>query len=235
MDEQLIKQVVSNTQALKSMMNQRRSTIVRKYGEEHDADFIGDVATFYLPVDTDMEYISELKVKLVLGNIGSSGSNSGGSYDRGGWGVNTFPSYESWLAKYPVGSAIDADGLYGCQCVDYAKAFWMYQVNRSVLTGPAQSAYEIWTVNRATNAGSEFDLITSWSQIKKGDWIIWGGGDYGHVAMAAEDYPGIDSIHIYEQNGAGGTPMPKGGKTLSLGTKSSSGFLGAFRYKRWHN
>lgn len=234
MDGQLINQVVDNTRNLSSMQNQRRSTIVRKYGEEHDADFVGDTATFYLPVDTDMEYISELKIKLVLGTIGSGGSNAGGSYAGAPHGVNLYSSFEAWITAYPVGTAVNVDGAYGAQCWDYAAAFWYGQVNRLLQTGPNHSARECWTVNRTTNAGSEFDLITDKTKIKAGDWIVFGGGNYGHIGMAAEDYKGINSIHLYGQN-QGGQPMPQGGASINITVMSLENFLGAFRYKRWHS
>ena len=74
MNSDLTEQVVSNTRNIKAMQNQRRSTIVRTYGEEHTANFVNGTATFYLPVDTDMQYMSELKFKLLAGDVGSSGT-----------------------------------------------------------------------------------------------------------------------------------------------------------------
>lgn len=115
MDGELVNQVIQNTKNIKSMMNQRRSTIVRKYGEEHDAGFVGNTATFYLPVDTDMEYISELQVKLVLGSMGTGGTIAAGNYVNAVKGINTYATYLAWISAYPEGTAVDCDGNFGCQ------------------------------------------------------------------------------------------------------------------------
>ena len=228
----LTEQVIYNTKQIKSMQNQRRSTIVRKYGEEHTANFSGDTAVFYLPVDTDMEYISELKIKLVLGDIGSSGSSFGGQSLSWGYSTNKYLTFSSWVSAYPVGAGVDVDKNFGYQCYDYGWAFWASQVNRDIKTSNG-SASGIWD-KRAENAGTEFTLVTNPSDIKKGDWVIWGSSNsnvYGHVALAAEDY-NSSGFNCYGQN-QGGTNMPGGGQAINIAKLGVSGIRGAFRFKNW--
>ena len=234
MNSDLINQVISNTRNLKSMQNQRRSTIVRKYGEEHDSRFAGDTATFYLPVDTDMEYISELKIKLVLGDINFASSMAGGTSMSIPIGSVTYKKMSDWLKAIPLGSFVDTDGWFGAQCWDYANAFWRAQTGRTLQTGPNRSASDVWRNSRSVNAGNEFTLITAKKDIKKGDWIVTSESAtaIGHIALAAENYNGGDTLACYGQN-QGGTPVPSGGAVVSYTTLNITPFVGAFRYKHW--
>lgn len=232
----LTSQVVKNTRQLSAQMSQRKHCIVRVCGEEHIGEGSGQ-AQIWLTLDNDMAYIAEMKFKLVFGNPGAGNTTPTGSdFVRG---TNTYPTFQSWVSKYPVGSAIDTDGAWGAQCWDYANAFWLAQVNRRLETGPNHTAAECWTYSRTVNAGSDFDLITDWNQIKKGDWIVWTGGAYGHIGMAYSDGPnGSGLIDVYAQN-QGGLAWPTGGAAISsmqyARVQGSLTFAGAFRYKKWHS
>lgn len=234
MNGELTEQVIKNTKTLKAMENQRRSTIVRTYGEEHTAEFINGTATFYLPVDTDMQYMSELKFKLLVGAVGSEGTidNPSGAYVAPG--TATYTTMAAWLAAYPQGTFVDMDGWWGAQCWDYADAFWVSQVNRTLLTGTHKSASDIWRQSRVANAGTEFNTFSTKASIKRGDWIVMSGSadTIGHIALAAEDYNGTNSLLCYGQN-QGGTPVPKGGAAISLNSISIADFVGGFRYAGW--
>lgn len=234
MDSELTDQVVRNTRDLKAMQNQRRSTIVRTYGVEHSASFVNGTATFYLPVDTDMQYMSELKFKLLVGEVGSGGTidNPTGGHVEPGSG--TYPTMDAWLAAYPVGTFIDMDGFWGAQCWDYADAFWVSQVNRMLQTGTHRSASDTWRQSREVNAGTEFGTFSNKIYIKRGDWLVFSGSAdaVGHIALAAEDYNGSNSIRCYGQN-QGGTPVPQGGAAINIATLSLGDFVGAFRYAGW--
>ena len=511
MSTDLTDQVIQNTKTIKAMQNQRRSSVVRTYGVEHTAEFVNGTATFYLPVDTDMEYMSELKFKLLSGTIGSSGTiddPTGGDVEPG---IGTYKTMQAWLDAFPVGTYVDMDGYYGAQslvagtqllgadglyynvedlkegdaifakdgrtintiasnketyeeiwevktrngyirgtaghkmfvngervelkdikigdlidlpdkpikarqcklspdtakfigfwygcvnrvgrcvvvirnrlrkyleslnldlrrddafeasvyglynnqafrrfinkygdgplpilvgrekeviegfihacgwktltgkiaaesddfatltaiqemcwrigytatmgkvkgktrvltieekssvrnevlsvknthkmapvyhtnvwegnhsyiadgfassnCWDYADAFWVSQVNRTLKTGTNHSAADTWYQNRAANALTEFALITDVTQIKKGDWLVLAASDrvLGHICLAAEDYNGTNSLQVYGQN-QGGTPVPRGGAAISLETLTLTNFAGAFRYRGW--
>lgn len=212
---------------------------MRINGEEHSADAINGSAVMYFPTDGQMMNVSECAFKLIINNGIISGQNNPNNACQN-WvqGINTYPTYESWLIRYPVGQSINVDCSYGCQCWDYAAAFWYAQVNRRLLTGPNKAAWECWDVNRVANAGDEFDLITAWKDIKKGDWIVWGYDNYGHIAMALSDSTGagMTPIMVREQNGAanGGWGSPLQDRQAYPDNESAGQFLGAFRYKKWH-
>lgn len=210
--------------------NKTGSSVVRVCGEEHSASSIGGTATVYLAHDNDMCFISDYKFKIVL-NDGDNISNPNAPTPMNVvYGTRSWKTVDEFMRAYPLGSAIDVDGLFGIQCVDYANAFWVGQVGRQIDCGFA-NARGIWKVQRNKNAGGDFDFITSWSQLKKGDWIVWDGGDFGHIAMAV-DSPTGDTIRVWNQN-VSGQKWPAGGATLSEDQNTSKHFLGAFRYRFW--
>lgn len=150
-------------------------------------------------------------------------------------------TYLEWKTN-TLGQEYDVDGSYGCQCWDYASEFW-YNVGFPTnypLTGPNQSAYECWSVNRDNNisyGGTQyFDLIYNLSDVQQGDVIVLNGtvsNPAGHIAFADENYDGSGYIWCLGQN-QGGTPLPGGGTAVTRNQLGTGDFLGAFRYKAWH-
>lgn len=230
----LTEQVIKNSKMLETLMSQRKHAIVRVCGEEHSCTGAGK-ATTWLSLDNDMAYVSEMKFKLVLGNPNSNGGGStpiepSGSGQRPQrWGNNLWPNLNAFLNEYPLGTWVDCDGYYGAQCWDYANAFWTGQVNRRLETGGG-NARGTWT-QRAVNAGNDFELVYNWSDLKPGDWAVWGNGQFGHIAMA-KTRPSGSSCEFYGQN-QGGAKVKNGGAAVNVTNLNSSGFLGAFRYKKW--
>lgn len=131
------------------------------------------------------------------------------------------------------------DNVQHHNCWDYSSAFWRAQVNRSLQTQPGGNgvAWQCWTVSRNVNAGTEFELIYEWKNIKAGDWVVWGTNGTGHIAMAMEDCPPggyMETILFRQQDGI--TPL-RGvfdSKLPAEGLANDNHFLGAFRYKAWH-
>lgn len=221
-----------NAAQYQSDFNKRGTQMVREFCSEHSATSHGSEAEFVFGYDTDLSLCTEWQFKLYF-----TASSSIEYTPPVSMGSNTYPTYDLWVAAYPVGSATNTDNAWGCQCWDYGDAFWQSQVGRRLLTGSSHGVYESWSTNRNANAGNEFELIYSWSQIKKGDWIIWDKGRFaddttGHIAMAAENANGNNPILCYGQN-QGGTPTIGGGSTLNLKAQTNYKFLGAFRYKNW--
>lgn len=208
--------------------NKRGAAVVRVCGEEHAAISNGGRAVIFLAHDNDMCYISDYRFKLVLGDGGFTSNPNAPKPMNVPHGIRLYSSVQAFKNAYPLGSAIDADGAYGAQCVDYANAFWWGMVDRSIDCG-GDNARGIWTQRKEYNAGTEFTTSTDWASIKPGDWIVWGGGTYGHIAMAVAT-PSGNSVRVWNQN-VSGTPWPTGGRALSEDTWTNSGFLGYFRYK----
>lgn len=219
-----------NAKRLDTDYNKIGASIVRVCGEEHYAPSSGNHATVYLCHDNDMCYISDYKFKLVFGN-GSGGGSQWTPVARNiRRGTNSWATIRAFQEEYPLGSALDVDGAFGCQCYDYANAFWYGQVNRGLVNG-GDNARGVWTRGRDTNKGTEFTLVTNWADLKAGDWIVWGSGDFGHIAMAVSTPTG-NTITCWNQN-VSGYPWSTGGRVLSQDNMSNTGFLGAFRFTNW--
>lgn len=130
-----------------------------------------------------------------------------------------------------LGKNYDMDGVYGKQCWDYMDFFWLKQVGRTLITKPGGNgcARDCWTVSRKVNAGTEFSLITSKSQLKVGDVVVFGTGKNGHIGMVQAIKTAGVTIVLQGQNQ--GTIRTK----VTRITLQLNGFLGAFRYKAWHS
>lgn len=221
--------------------NPRRGFNVRVNGEEHSASSRNGQATIHFPMDGQLMYISELAMKVIIndGYIPGGGGNNDSACDNWSYGSNSYPTLKDWLVRYPVGSKVDVDCAYACQCWDYASAFWRAQTGRNLQTqqGGNGVAWQCWEVSRYVNAGTEFDLIYEWKNIKAGDWVVWGTNGTGHIAMAMENCPPqgtMATILFRQQDGV--TPQ-RGVFDSRLpfeGLANDNHFIGAFRYKPWH-
>lgn len=153
-------------------------------------------------------------------------------------------SYDSFrndvLNRAAQGLGYDVDGAYGYQCWDLAAELWMNIPEFAgqglyPQTGPNYAAEECWTVSRANNAGSSFDLIYNYSEVKRGDCIVIGSSPIsttGHIAFADQDYGGSNTMVLLGQNQV--DPNFQYGHIPTLtGVIVGQYFLGAFRYKEW--
>lgn len=243
--EDVSQQVQSNTQALNN--GQRRAFNVRINGEEHSATARSGVANILFPIDGQLMGVSEFAFKLII-NDGITGGSEGTTPSddptkNWSWGENQYPTLLSWLQRYPLGSRVNVDTYFGCQCYDYASAFWRGQVNRNLLTGGA-NAKGTWLLKRAENAGDDFELIERWADIQPGDWVVWGDDNLasdmtGHIALALEapkNLDGASTVFCRMQNEKGdltyGSPISD--NTIPFEGSAYGDFLGGFRYKKWH-
>ena len=134
--------------------------------------------------------------------------------------------------NYTYGGCWDVDGAYGAQCWDLGALFWMnYTSNgRSLSTCGTGAAYGAWNC-KEQNAGDDFELIYDATQLQAGDWVIFGGGRYGHVGMALGGYNN-GYVALYGQN-QGGKACEGGGSSANVINISTKNFLGAFRPKSY--
>ena len=127
-------------------------------------------------------------------------------------------------------NAYDVDNTYGAQCWDGVSLLWwnVTSNHRGFDTGGTGRAKGGWQVESArnVNAGTEFELITDKTKIKRGDILVFSLGDTGHVGFADQDYNGTNDISVFGQNQ---NYVP----SFSTYTYSLSTFIGAFRYKVW--
>lgn len=151
--------------------------------------------------------------------------------ELGGRGAAVSVPTDNWSAfrNAVINRGYDVDGYYGAQCWDGAALFWLNAVGRSFSTGGTGAARGGWEAARAANAGSEFDLVTDRNAIQPGDWLVFGGSQWGHVGMAVSGNLG-GYVRLLGQNQTGtGNGAPFNEINMNLGN-----FLGAFRLKRWH-
>lgn len=148
--------------------------------------------------------------------------------EAGGQGAAYFVPINSYddFRNTVNGKAFDIDGAYGAQCWDGAALLWQ-QLGRSLSTGGIGAAKGTWSVAaaRAANAGNDFDLITNFADLKRGDVIVYGYGQYGHIAFVDQ----VSPLRILGQNQTG----TGNGAAFNVINAGASGFIGAFRFKRW--
>lgn len=130
-----------------------------------------------------------------------------------------------------LGKGFDIDGYYGWQCWDGAALLWQ-QIGKTLSTGGTGAAKGCWTNARDINAGTDFTLVTNVRDVKRGDVVVYGGGQWGHIGFADADYNGGTWISTLGQN-QGGNPGPNGGSSFNVTNVAANNFLGAFRFKRW--
>lgn len=147
-----------------------------------------------------------------------------------GWTKVNVSSYDAFRSAV-LGNGFNVDGAYGDQCYDGAAVQLYSTTGRKLSTGGTGAARGCWEVAsaRAYNAGSEYELITDKTKLRRGDMIVWSmNSRWGHIGFADADYSG-NYIKVLGQNQQGdGSGYPFTIANLSLAT-----FLGAFRYKNW--
>lgn len=131
----------------------------------------------------------------------------------------------NWTAPGVGGIPVFGDSGFGWryQCVELAQR-WTTQVQHWVGKDgkPLPShwagllAKEMLTVARSYGLTTVSNDHTATAPPQAGDLLVWGSGEFGHVAVVA----GLEGyrLRIYEQNGAG----PLGTRTLAMGANLSA-------------
>ena len=131
---------------------------------------------------------------------------------------------------YTLGKCWNTDGYYGAQCWDLGDLFWQNYAGRNLSTCGTGAAKGAWNC-KEYNAGNEFDLITNKEALQAGDWIMFNGGQWGHVGMALGSYNN-GYIALLGQN-QGGAYCEGGGSSTNIINISLKDFAGAFRPKSY--
>ena len=120
------------------------------------------------------------------------------------------------------------DGYFGSQCVDLYAAFQLSYANRWPDVCGTGAARGLWDC-KEQNAGEEYELIYDPNALQAGDWVIFGGGQYGHVGMALG--PTTNGYVALLGENQGGAFCNGGGAATNIINMSTKTFLGAFRPK----
>ena len=108
-----------------------------------------------------------------------------GEYEDLGWSEWYPTETPQAFRNATLGKCIIANNYYGAQCVSLSRVFWWSYANRDVSTCGTGMAKGMMNC-AAQNAGNDFDVYwkdSAW-KIQAGDWLIFDGGQYGHVGMA---------------------------------------------------
>lgn len=109
-----------------------------------------------------------------------------GDYEDLGAAIETFDTTTPEAFKNAtLGKCVYANNKFGAQCVSLARSFWWSYANRDVSTcGTGMAKGMMKCADQ--NAGNDF--VVYWAdskdKIQSGDWLVFDGGQYGHVGMA---------------------------------------------------
>lgn len=117
------------------------------------------------------------------------------------------------------GKAVDYDGVYGFQCVDFVKQYVYEQFNIRLGTFSG-SALQWWKTGSPFNTKWERKVYTNWAVPEIGDIVFLNktkNNPYGHVCIADND---CDRTHlrVIEQNAWNGNGSWKGSNAVTQRT-----------------
>lgn len=165
-------------------------------------------------------------------DIANGLSTTTGDYDDLGWSEYYNTSSPEAFKNDTLGKCIVGNNIYGAQCVSLARVFWWSYANRDVSTcgtGMAKGMMNCWQ----ENAGNEF--LVYWKQdaykIQAGDWLVFEGGQYGHIGMALGE-PLNGYVGLLGEN-QGGRECYGGGAATNIINISLAGLIGYYRPKAY--
>lgn len=155
-----------------------------------------------------------------------------GEYEDLGWSEWYNTSSPEAFRNDTIGKCIYANNRYGAQCVSLARVFWWSYANRDVSTCGTGMAKGMMNCAEQ-NAGDDFEVYWSdskWS-IQAGDWLIFNGGQYGHVGMALG--PVTNGYVALLGENQGGRACQGGGAATNIINISVKNLIGYYRPKAY--
>lgn len=154
-----------------------------------------------------------------------------GEYDDLGAVIETFDvSTPETFKNATLSKCIYANNRYGAQCVSLARSFWWSYAGRDVSTcgtGMAKGMMDC----AVQNAGDEFVIFWGNDHIQAGDWLIFTGGQYGHVGMALG--PVVNGYVALLGENQGGKACEGGGSATNIINISVKNLIGGYRPKSY--
>ena len=155
-----------------------------------------------------------------------------GDYADLGWTEWYNTSSPEAFRNNTIGKCIYANNRYGAQCVSLARVFWWSYANRDVSTCGTGMAKGM--MNCADqNAGNDFVVYwkdSAWN-IQAGDWLVFDGGQYGHIGMALG--PVTNGYVALLGENQGGRACEKGGAATNIINISIKNLIGYYRPKSY--
>lgn len=151
-----------------------------------------------------------------------------------GWSETYNVSSPEAFKNDTLNKCIIANNYYGAQCVSLARAFWWSYADRDVSTcgtGMAKGMMDCADVN----AGEDF--VVMWkedvNEIQAGDWLIFGGGQYGHIGMALGSVKDGYVALLGENQGGHSCGSNVGGSATNIINISIKNLIGFYRPKSY--
>lgn len=151
-----------------------------------------------------------------------------GDYQDLGWSETYNTSSPEAFKNDTLNKCVYANNYYGAQCVSLARVFWWSYANRDVSTCGTGMAKGM--MNCADqNAGNDF--LVYWEDakysIQAGDWLVFNGGQFGHVGMALGGYNN-GYVALLGEN-QGGSYCERGGAATNIINISLKNLIGYYR------
>lgn len=151
-----------------------------------------------------------------------------------GWSETYNVSTPEAFKNDTLNKCVIANNYYGAQCVSLARAFWWSYADRDVSTcgtGMAKGMMNCADVN----AGEDF--VVMWKEdinkIQAGDWLVFGGGQYGHVGMALGSVKDGYVALLGENQGGHSCGSNVGGSATNIINISVKNLIGFYRPKSY--
>lgn len=155
-----------------------------------------------------------------------------GEYDDLGWSEWYPTDTPQAFKNATLGKCIIANNIYGAQCVSLARVYWWSYANRDVSTCGTGMAKGMMNCAEQ-NAGDDFEIYwadAKWN-IQAGDWLIFDGGQYGHVGMALG--PVSNGYVALLGENQGGSACQGGGAATNIINISIKNLIGYYRPKAY--
>lgn len=155
-----------------------------------------------------------------------------GLYDDLGWSEVYNVSSPTAFKNDTLGKCIYANNRYGAQCVSLARVYWWSYANRDVSTCGTGAAKGMMKCAEQ-NAGNDFVIYwkESVNEIQAGDWLVFEGGQYGHVGMALG--PVTNGYVALLGENQGGGYCEGGGAATNIINISVKNLIGFYRPKAY--
>lgn len=156
-----------------------------------------------------------------------------GDYEDLGAAIETFDvSSPVAFRNATLGKCVYSNNKWGAQCVSLSRSFWWSYAGRDVSTCGTGMAKGMMNCAEQ-NAGDDFEIYwadAKWN-IQAGDWLIFDGGQYGHVGMALG--PVSNGYVALLGENQGGSPCEGGGAATNIINISIKNLIGYYRPKAY--
>lgn len=155
-----------------------------------------------------------------------------GEYADLGWAETYDVSTPEAFKNDTIGKCIYANNKFGAQCVSLSRVYWWSYANRDVSTCGTGMAKGMMKCAEQ-NAGDDFDIYwaDSKDKIQAGDWLVFDGGQYGHIGMALG--PLTNGYVALLGENQGGRACERGGAATNIININIKNLIGYYRPKAY--